>query len=368
MKRFLLLCILLVIVGLSVFEFLNLEREKKPCFVEEREVVKAVYGSGNVRSKKQVLVKSPVSGYVREIYADEGDRVREGSLLALIESSGLSSKIEALSRKIELLENRLREGSDFRKRLEVELEVKRVNLINLQRKYTRRKELFKKGVIPEETLEEYERLLKLAHKELDATETKVRDTLLGMEKELEALEREKEALEKELDRYKIRSPIEGIVLKRFVEEGDYMNHLSMKNVMFSVGSEDREVVLKVDEEFSPLIEVGQEVLLRSDAFPDRTFKGFVSSVSLESDTSKRLVEVKVDAQIPSKIPVNSLVEGNVIVEKRKAKVIPVEAVREGYAEVRDGDRWKRLKVWKVYGNYAEVLRVPVGSECLIEEK
>ncbi|MDQ7083074.1 MAG: biotin/lipoyl-binding protein [Aquificota bacterium] len=90
--------------------------EEKRCVVESKEVVRGIYASGYVESKEKVLLRSSVSGYVKELYADVGERVRKGQLLALIDDAGLENRVRSLDSRIELLEERLREGSAFRKK------------------------------------------------------------------------------------------------------------------------------------------------------------------------------------------------------------------------------------------------------------
>ncbi len=355
MKRVLLLLLILhtVIFG-------------KECRVETKVVVRAVYGSGYVESEQQVVVRAGVSGYVKRLLVREGDRVRRGQLLAVIDSGGLEDKIGSLSRKIDFLKERLREGSGFMEALRHRVELARENLEKAKRRLERRRELFEAGVIPREALEESERLYRVALEELRIAEGTLEDRLGELKAELGSLKEEREALIKELERYRIKSPMDGVVLRTFVEEGDYVNSIR-ENALVSVGTLKKKVVLDVDEEFLPMIKKGQEVYITSDAFPGKVFKGTVSSFDLQSDRSRRVVKVKVRVSLPPKVPVDSVVEGNIIVDRLKTTVVPLDFVKDGYAVLVVGGERRRVKVGRILENYAEVSGFPAGTPCLAQD-
>jgi len=338
----------------------------KECRVETREVIRAVYGSGYVKSYKQVLLRASVSGYVKRVLVKEGDRVRKGDLVAVIDSRGLENRILSIERRIELLKERLRPDSSFMESLRIRVRMAEENLEKARKRFERRKELYRKGVIPRESLEEAERLFRLAEGELKLAQKALEDRVKELRAELGSLIEEKKALEKELDSYRIRSPLEGVVLKVFVQEGDYVNYM-VENRVAEVGTLEKRVVLNVDEEFFPLIKKGQEVYIRSDAFPGKVFRGRVVSFDLRSDKMRRLVRVEADADIPENIPVGSVVEGNIVVDRLKTTVVPLEAVKDRFAVLLVDGKERKVKVSRVFEGYAEVLGFPPGTPCLVQD-
>ncbi len=337
------------------------------CRVETKEVIRAVYGSGYVKSKRQVLLRASVSGYIEKVLVEEGDRVKKGQLIAVVESRGLENRIASLEKRIRLLRERLGPGSEFLKALEGKVKVAKENFEKAKKRYIRRKELYEKGIIPRESLEEAERIFKVAEEELRIAEETYRDRIKELRARLEALLEERKALERELESYRIKSPLDGIVFKVFVEEGDYVNHIGRENRVAVVGTLQKKVVLNIDEEFLPLIKRGQEVYIKSDAFPDKVFKGKVLSFDLKSDDLRRVVSVEVDVDLPPKIPVDSVVEGNIIVDRLKTTVVPLRAVKDGEVVLLVNGERKRVKVGRVFENYAEVLGFPPGTPCLFPE-
>jgi len=131
------LALVLLWVSLSVGE---------ECKVESREVVRAVYGSGYVRSERQIMLRSGVSGYVKRIFVEEGDRVHRGQLLALIDSAGLEDRIASLKARIDTLRKKLGDNSPFMRSLKHKVAIAEENLARAERVYRRREVLFKKGL------------------------------------------------------------------------------------------------------------------------------------------------------------------------------------------------------------------------------
>ncbi len=341
--------------------------EEDRCFVESREVVRGIYGSGYVRGRKQVIVRPAVSGYVSELKVREGDSVRKGQVIARIDTGGLENRLRSLRERLALVEERLREGSDFRKSLEGNVAVRRENLEKARRRYLRRKELFRKGVIPEESLEEAERLFRIAEEEYRSALSTLRDRLRELSTERKALLEEIASLRREIERYTVRSPLSGVVLRVFVEEGDYVNPLRADSAIASVSTRERKVVLNVDEEYLPLVRRGQKVYVVTDAYPGRVFEGEVSAYALQSDAGRRVVDVEVRVDLPQEVPVDSVVEANILVERLKTTVVPARAVKDGYVTLLVNGEKRRVKVGRIFRGFAEVLGFPAGTPCLIED-
>ncbi|OGU09237.1 MAG: efflux transporter periplasmic adaptor subunit [Geobacteraceae bacterium GWC2_58_44] len=57
--------------------------------LEKRDLVAQVYGNGTVEAKVVVGVSSKITGRIVELYADQGDRVKPGQLLARLDSDDL---------------------------------------------------------------------------------------------------------------------------------------------------------------------------------------------------------------------------------------------------------------------------------------
>ncbi|MFN3472190.1 MAG: efflux RND transporter periplasmic adaptor subunit [Aquificaceae bacterium] len=355
--RKLFLFLLFLLIGFLVLFFAVSRSGEKYAVVEEKEVKKLVYGSGYVRSKDYVLLKAEVSGYIKEVLVEEGDYVKKGQILALMDSSQLEESIKEVLERLKLAEERSKEDSPYLKSLESALESAKASMENSKRIFERRERLFLQGLIPKEAYEQSKTQYEIAEREYERAKNAYEDAIKSINTEKKVLEADLRRLLKEKEKYVIRSPLEGYVFKKYISEGDYVNPISQENKLFSIGSRELEVWLEVDEEYAGKIKEGQRVVLKVDAIPDRTFEGRVSQVIREIDRTRKLITVKIKAELPEDIPSWATVDGQIEIERKRALLIPAKAYRDGYVILYDGVRKVKVpvKVGERYGEYLEVL-------------
>jgi len=358
MKKLIFITVIILISGASFWYFFkNSKQEVKYAIVEYRTLIKTIYASGRVKSKNQVDIKSQVSGYIERIFVDNSTPVKKGQILAVIEHRVLDRKIEEVENRIGKIEEKLEEDSDFRRAFQKELKINQEELRFLQEKLDRRLPLFSKKQVSEEEIELLKSRIRKTKEKLELIKARFNDRLKDLKHELKILKTLKNQLIEQRERYFIRSPIDGIVLIRYANEGDYLNHMTGKNIIATVGDLSKiETILEVDEEYVPLLKEGMEVLISIDAFPDKVFKGRIVTIAKKSNLKKRVVEVKADVNYPASLPSELTVEANIIVERRKVLSIPVRAVLEGNVKVLKNKKIleKKIKTGIMSEGYVEV--------------
>jgi multidrug efflux system membrane fusion protein len=106
---------------------------------------------------------------------------------------------------------------------------------------------------------------------------------------------------------------------------------------------------EVDEEDIPEVKVGQNVLIRADAFPGRVFKGLVKSITPKGDSVARSYRVRIELGEETPLMIGMTAETNIILrETKNALLLPTSAVREG-------------KVQRVNGRNVEEIPVTIGA-------
>lgn len=85
-KKALLWLGVIAIVGIILKLTLLAPKAVKVVSVEKRDLTAQVYGNGTVEARVVVGVSSKITGRIRELYADQGDEVRRGQLLARLEN------------------------------------------------------------------------------------------------------------------------------------------------------------------------------------------------------------------------------------------------------------------------------------------
>ncbi|MEZ0323354.1 MAG: efflux RND transporter periplasmic adaptor subunit [Hydrogenothermaceae bacterium] len=370
MKKVAFILFTLVVLIVLISFILKKQNGYKTYKVVSKEVVESVYASGYIDTKDSVLVKSEVSGYVEKIFVKENETVKKGQILAKISNPTLYENLRDIQSQIELTANRLKEDSDFQRELKNTIEIKRLNYENLKNVYERRKKLFEKGLIPKESFEEVEKNLKVAEKDYQKQIENYKDSIESLKSQLESLVAKKEAINREIDKYSIKSPTDGKILRKFINEGDYINSMTTSNQLFMIGNpREMETVLNIDEEYIPLLREGQKVLIVIDSYPDDVFEGKIKLIESATDRNTRTVKVKADVNYTKPVVIGMVVEANIVIDKKKGIFIPVESYKNGYVEVLENGKIvkKAVKVSpKNYNGYLQVLDgLSEGQEIVI---
>lgn len=123
---------------------------------------------------------------------------------------------------------------------------------------------------------------KLVHIDSDA----VKDNLKSSELSLRSADLSRQNAQDRLDDYTITAPISGTVVLKNVKAGDKLDNSTMSTEMAVIyDMSSLECELAVDELDIKNVEVGQKVVITSDAVPGRRYNGTVSNISISGTTS-----------------------------------------------------------------------------------
>ena len=252
--------------------------------------VEIVYATGAVEPVRWAKVATMLRGRILEICDCEGKVVAKGDVLARLDDKDVRAQL-----------NELRAREDFAKR-----------------ELSRQTELIGRGST---TTQAYERA---------SMDLRSLQGLISVQ------------LEKLAD-YTITAPIDGVVLRRDGEVGEIAD---VGQVLFRIGVlKPLQIVAEVNEEDIPRVAIGQTVLLRTDAFPDRRLTGKVREVTPIGDPVAKTYRIK--AVLPDDTPLlpGMSVEANVVTrEKADALLIPSDAVQGTSVFVIDGTRVHRRNI------------------------
>jgi HlyD family secretion protein len=98
-----------------------------------------------------------------------------------------------------------------------------------------------------------------------------------------------EAVRTDLSKNEIRSPINGVVLVRSVEEGQTVAASLQAPILFTLAEDLKKMELhvSVDEADVGSVEVGQAATFTVDAFPNRTFSARITQVHFASNNTQK---------------------------------------------------------------------------------
>src|SRR5574343_224431 len=194
--------------------------------IERGALQATVSASGNVNPVKQVSVGTQVSGQLKDVYADFNTEVKAGQLIAQIDSETFEYRVRSAQADVEVASA--------------------------------------------------QEALKSAQAQLGVTEAQI--------KTAEATVAQRQAVLSQagvdLGRTSIKSPVDGIVIKRAVERGQTVAASLQSPELFVIAQNlsDMQVEASIDEADVGRIRTGQKANFTVDAFPGQTFEGEVRQV------------------------------------------------------------------------------------------
>jgi membrane fusion protein (multidrug efflux system) len=261
-----------------------------------------------------ITVSSRVSGWVEEIAVEEGDSIDRDKVLVRIdgrESKLLVDELEAQMRSVASERSRLnaerklidgqtqsRYGTHLSRMRAAEASVSALEpqLELALSELERASSLFDKRVIPKQQLDQTRTTARriqgehrMAVAELEESRSGVeearaeRERLNVLDGELEMLRHRESALLAKLEQQKldlgdrvIRSPIDGVVDKTFVEVGEFVT--SGQRLLLIHDPRRIWIEANIKETQVRKLKIGQVVEVQVDAYPDREFDGELISI------------------------------------------------------------------------------------------
>lgn len=282
--------------------------------VESGQITAVVSATGTLSPVVSVQVGSQVSGQIREILVDFNSPVKAGQLIARIDPETFQLRVRQAEADLEAT----------RAAVAVQrAEVARANagLIDAQRDYERKQMLVDKKFISAADRDKALTVLDTAKAAAEVARAQVRNS--------EAVVRQRELqvaqARVDLERTAIRSPVDGIVVKRSVDTGQTVAASLQAPELFIIARNlsDMQVETSIDEADVGRIQVGQKTTFTVDAFPGRSFEGAVMQVRKAAKVESNVVTYTV--VISAANPELSLLPGmtaNVrIVSAHKDKVL-----------------------------------------------
>jgi len=274
------------------------EVSAKPVTVEsvrQEAVKRAVDLVGTLAAVDQVTISSESDGKVSRILADLGDRVTAGQALIQIDREkqqySLDQQKAAHARALAQYG-----AADPQHLPDVEktpdVQKASADLVQAKQMFDRTSELFKRSLVPKQTLDDAATALqsKQASYDLSLQSAKnLRASIQGSEASMKLADRQLRDTE-------IRSPFDGYVEKRLVNLGELVKN--QMPVMAVVRVDPLKVIAEIPEKMAPWIKDGQPVELHVDAYPDQVFIGKVSRISPAVNTATRAFPF--EALVPNK--------------------------------------------------------------------
>jgi len=272
---------------------------------------------------QEIDVMAKVSGYIREIKVDIGDRVREGQVLATLEVPEMQDDLTRAAASIEQANAELATARDELQRAESAHDMTHLS-------YSRILDVSKRevGLVPQQEVDEVHSRDLVAEAQVSTAKSRIAEA----EQRIHVAQAE-QARFKTMSQYEvITAPYAGVVTKRFANKGSLIQAgtssqtQAMPVVRLSQNGLLR-LALPVPESGVPLIHLGEAVDVSVSSL-HRTFPGRVARFSDTVDQSTRTMKTEVDVPNPTLVLVPGMyAEVDLVTEQRDHVLsIPVEAI------------------------------------------
>jgi RND family efflux transporter MFP subunit len=252
--------------------------------VRQETVRRAVEVVGTLAAVDQVTVSSETEGKVSRILADLGDRVTAGQ--ALIQLDNEKQQYNFDQQKAALARALAQYGAtdpqhlpDIEKTPDVQKAS--ADLQQAKQSYERANELFKRTLVPRQTLDDAETALQSKKASYDAS----LQTAKNLRASIQASEATMKLADRQFRDTQIRAPFDGYIEKRLVNLGELVK--AQMPVIAVVRLDPLKAIAEIPEKMAPWIRDGQAVELHVDAYPQRMFEGKVSRISPAVNTATR---------------------------------------------------------------------------------
>jgi membrane fusion protein (multidrug efflux system) len=208
--------------------------------------------SGDIHAEYEVKVFSKIPDRIEQLYADEGDAVKKGQTIAKIIATTIEQGV---------------------KQAEAALVAARAQEANLRVEFERAQRLFKESA--------------MSKQQYDAIQTQFE----AAQAQREQAEAGLASAKSQLNDATLVAPINGIIGKRYYENGDMV---SLGSPVVSIVQMDRvKVTFDATEEDLGRLSAGQEARIQVRSYTEKSFTGMVNKISPVLDPQTRMAEIEV---------------------------------------------------------------------------
>lgn len=328
------IALLLALAAFANFRFKRVEGvEVTTEAIQKRNLESVVSASGKIQPKTLVNISADTMGRVTGLAVNEGDRVTKGQFLLEIDPRNLRTRVQSGEASLQASISQLEQSR-------LSLENARLSLKLAEDNYNRQRELWKGGLTTREALERAENEFKAQQASLAAQEQSIKTQQARIQQERASLS----SAQYDLSRVRIESPINGIVTRRNIEEGETAVTGTMNNpgtVLLTVA--DMSVIeaeVEVDETDIPNVQMGQTAKVTIDAMPGKTFTAKVTEIgnspiqaagqAASAQATNFMVVLTLDGEIPDVRPGFTCTAEITTATRTNTLAVPIQAttVRE----------------------------------------
>lgn len=272
-----------------------------------------------------VGVSPKILGRISQLYAEEGDSVRQGTLIAVLDSTDLvAQRNQAIAGK------QLAEASVVQSHAKYESDIQNnkvleISLSKTKEDFDRAKSQFEGSVITKEQFDHAKKALEIAQAQLAAAHSQSnvsKSQIQTSEASVENAQAQINTISTQMNNTKLYAPCTGTVGKRWLLPGDIAQ--PGQSIFTIVNGSKLWVSVFLEETKLENLKIGQPVLFTIDTYPDATFTGKISDIASNTASQFSLIPAsnasgnftKVTQRVQLKMSIDGMTEGKKLSDYR----------------------------------------------------
>lgn len=266
---------------------------------------------------QDVRVSSLVAGRIARVMVADGDRVGAGEVLAKIEEQPYRDQLQ---------------------QAEASVEQAKANVENARLSARRNEDLFQRGIAARKDVED------------------ARTTLSVAQAALQQAEAQRSLARLQISRCQVRSPLSGLVVKRFVSDGEQVDGTAAQPIAEVANLDQVELYGNLPALYLGRMHAGEVLPVATEAFPGKILEGRIVAISPAVDPATNMGMARIRISNPGRLlRLGMFLTAQLAVETHsRALLVPNQSVyRNDQGQPR---------VYRVQGNQAEAIPVRLGLE------
>ncbi|MGA2669340.1 MAG: HlyD family secretion protein [Ignavibacteria bacterium] len=263
----------------------------------------------------QVSVSAKIMGRVVHLYADEGDSVKKGMLIAVLDTVDLlAQKEQTLAMKNQTVAAKIQAEAKY------EYDRKNITVLEVSYEkasddYNRGKNQYAEDVISKEQYEHIQKAYETAKAQLDVANSQLAVSKAQIGSSIASIENANAqigVIETQLQNTRLYAPMDGIVAKRWLLPGDIVQ--PGQSIFSITNNRTFWVAVYLEETKMSNIHLDQKTTFTVDAYPGATFYGKIFFIGSNTASEFSLIPpnnasgnfTKVTQRVPIKISIEGV--------------------------------------------------------------
>ena len=259
------------------------------------------------------------------MYVQEGDSVKQGQLLAELDSSDLlAQKQQVLAAKLQTQAGKAQAEAKYEYDVK-NIDVLKINVERANEDYNRAKTQYSGGVITQEQFDHIKKALETAKAQSVAAQAQTTVSKTQIESAVTSVvssQAQIDVINTQLKNTRLYAPVNGVVAKRWLLSGDIANP---GQSIYTINNNSKFwVLVYLEETRLGKLQIGQNVKISIDMYPGITFTGKIFLIGSTTASQFSLIPAsnasgnftKVTQRVPLKISIDGTDKGGKITSFR----------------------------------------------------